>query len=364
MTAITKTCCFIASNAESAKKTSAQEKAQARRAQVRKAQIQHRQRKENYVKQLEMDVAELRASIAKAQEETQAIMRENDAIRAQIRSQAAAASSNFLATSPNLAVTPRSVPGGPGSAAASEMDLALDLGFKLDPQDLDDITMSLAFDEAMGLPSYRVSNSPSSHYSTPNTAPLTPDPTAPAGCSLTPSQTQEAINFILALEHNCRDHFLPSYNEPSTDDPSAIETGHVLMATSLGLRTAPDPVFREAARTGRGPWSPVQRPDLYNDGINIAAPVEPIAWQAPDLTLQNLYGLACAVNSASELEITPVQAWFELADRFPMEVLLRKDVLEALKREFVGVVKCPHYGAQIERGAFESIVGRVLGSVM
>jgi hypothetical protein len=41
---------------------------------------------------------------------------------------------------------------------------------------------------------------------------------------------------------------------------------------------------------------------------------------------------------------------------------MQQHILDGLKRELVGVVKCPHFGAWMERGAFESVVGRVLGS--
>lgn len=59
----------------------AQAKNQARRAQVRKAQIQHRQRKANYTKELEMDVAKLRDLIEQAEREGLALRTENEAIR-------------------------------------------------------------------------------------------------------------------------------------------------------------------------------------------------------------------------------------------------------------------------------------------
>lgn len=75
--------------------------------------------------------------------------------------------------------------------------------------------------------------------------------------------------------------------------------------------------------------------------------------------MHSLHGLASSVNP-SDLELAPVQAWFELAARYPIEILLRKDVEDGLKRAFVGVVKCPHYGAAIERGAFESICARIV----
>ena len=89
------------------------------------------------------------------------------------------------------------------------------------------------------------------------------------------------------------------------------------------------------------------------------SPPPHISWQASGLTLRSLYGLASSVNPA-DLDLTPVQAWFELAARYPLEILLRRDVEDRLKREFVGVVKCPHYGAAVERGALESICARIL----
>lgn len=55
-----------------------------RRAQVRKAQVQHRQRKANYVKQLEENIAGIRDQIADAEGGRQRLMSENEAIRAQL----------------------------------------------------------------------------------------------------------------------------------------------------------------------------------------------------------------------------------------------------------------------------------------
>lgn len=60
---------------------SAQIKAKARRAQVRKAQKQHRERKANYTKELEQDVARLRDLIEQTQTEGRALKLENDAMR-------------------------------------------------------------------------------------------------------------------------------------------------------------------------------------------------------------------------------------------------------------------------------------------
>lgn len=55
-----------------------------RRAQVRKAQVQHRQRKANYVKQLESDIAGVREQIEHAERERRTLRVENQAIRAQL----------------------------------------------------------------------------------------------------------------------------------------------------------------------------------------------------------------------------------------------------------------------------------------
>jgi hypothetical protein len=109
-----------------------------------------------------------------------------------------------------------------------------------------------------------------------------------------------------------------------------------------------------------------------------------LSWKASGLTLKSLYGLACSLNPPPPpspslalaadnddeeddgscdrgAEIAPVQAWFELVARFGAAELMREGVLDRLKRELVGVVKCPHFGASIKRLAFESVVGRVMG---
>src|SRR4051794_9542507 len=63
------------------KPQSDKERAQLRRAQVRRAQIQHRERKANYIKQLELDVSEIRDLIALSEKETAALFKENYLIR-------------------------------------------------------------------------------------------------------------------------------------------------------------------------------------------------------------------------------------------------------------------------------------------
>ncbi|ROW16174.1 hypothetical protein VPNG_01842 [Cytospora leucostoma] len=55
-----------------------------RRAQVRKAQVQHRQRKADYVQQLEANIAGIQGAIADAERQCQVLRGENEAIRALI----------------------------------------------------------------------------------------------------------------------------------------------------------------------------------------------------------------------------------------------------------------------------------------
>lgn len=171
------------------------------------------------------------------------------------------------------------------------------------------------------------------------------------------------------------------------------------MATSLALRNAPRRIFKAASKTRLFPGSSISirppssfsaapsstssNPDItttttahhhsnnYNNNDNnnnspshvggSTAPSSPLSWHTSGLTLRSLYELACSLNPADDVEVTPVQAWFELVGRFGAEAIMAEGVLESLKREFVGVVKCPHYGASLERAAFESVVGRVLG---
>lgn len=169
------------------------DKTQLRRAQVRKAQTQHRQRKANYVKQLEMDVARIRDMTEAAQRDTQALLDENKAIRAQIQ---------HAVTNPSL---PLSL--DQGVSLLTEMpeptQLSSDTRATL-PQELDSLTVTLGFDEVMDAPTFYISSPPPSsthsHSHSPSNNNAQPEPTSTPNDlpDLTPAQTQAAINFILA----------------------------------------------------------------------------------------------------------------------------------------------------------------------
>ncbi|KAK4237145.1 RNA polymerase I-specific transcription initiation factor RRN3-domain-containing protein [Achaetomium macrosporum] len=309
----------------------APDKAQLRRAQVRRAQIQHRQRKASYVKQLEMDIARIREMIEAAERESQVLLNENQAMRAQIRQ---AVENKSLPMSLDQRVSLLDEMPQP-SQLSSDTIASL-------PQELEDITITLGFDE-----------------------------------------------------HICRDHFDPSlYSPPPPDEPLPPRSpfgflghdsnGHTLMATALALRNAPAHIFKAAARTrplpgvysiSRRPSAPPPPHPSADDQDDDDDDSSGLSWKTSGLTLRSLYGLACSLNpplspddddnggggGCASAEIAPVQAWFELVTRFGAATLMREGVLDRLKREFVGVVKCPHFGASMKRGAFETVVAGVLG---
>ncbi len=161
-------------------------KAQARRAQVRKAQIQHRQRKANYVKELEMDITRLRDLIAETQRDSSILRQENEYIRSQ-------ASIHYI-------ITPVLVP---AEAPPAPPDLN---------RMLDEVTMALEFDEVLDAPSFRITSSPDMMSVDSQDDLPAAERAADSGMlpllGLSPEQTQQVINFILAYVFLV---FLPSF---------------------------------------------------------------------------------------------------------------------------------------------------------
>jgi hypothetical protein len=168
------------------------DKAQLRRAQVRKAQTQHRQRKANYVKQLEMDIAHLREMIAVAQHDTHGLLAENQAMRAQIQ-QTTKRTDWQLALDQGVSLLD-TTPDPPQLSSEASAGLQ---------QEVEGLTLTLGFDEVMNAPCYYISSPPSSTAGSRQQNVLGPDEASPPTDNrylpeLTPSQTQQAINFILA----------------------------------------------------------------------------------------------------------------------------------------------------------------------
>lgn len=117
----------------------------------------------------------------------------------------------------------------------------------------------------------------------------------------------------------------------------------MLMASAFCMQDAPDTIYNDRLAF----YNPLRKPS-------------PLTWQAHGPTLQGLYDLASSLN-AGDLEVTPIQAWFELAQRYPLETLLEPGTLDSLAREFKGTLNCVIYGASVEVTVFESITGRILG---
>lgn len=162
------------------------DKAQIRRAQVRKAQIQHRQRKANYVKQLEVDIAGIRDMIARAEKDRQTLMNENAAIRMHLE--------NVLTQT----VNPGSVVDIPPTYIPADLPDFSDT-------DLNNITIDFGIDDIMDSPVFRISSASSSAGEGPSTSQASQNASQYAHSDIisdvppmTYDQTQQAINFVLA----------------------------------------------------------------------------------------------------------------------------------------------------------------------
>ncbi|RYP76923.1 hypothetical protein DL771_001476 [Monosporascus sp. 5C6A] len=373
-------------------------KAQARRAQVRRAQFQHRQRKANYTKQLEMDAARLRDQIAVAERERAALRGENDAIRRRLamagvpiapalqqpqpQPQAATMMAGLPADRPGKASSPAALTSGSTSTMSTSPSSA-------------QYIVSLDMSE-MNSPAYQVyrTSTPSSSDAggaAGTSTDLGATAIADDGFNLTDAQTDYAINFILALEHVCWDHFHPSYFSYAHYDEAAEENTHMLMASAIALQSAPVSVFDQMTEVREhlqaNPSRPVYHPSSSNPRSQPQTQHEhqqkhhqqqqqkpppppipsPISWRQPPgpaaagLSLGSLRRLAEVMNPP-DVELAPVQAWFEIARACGPAAVRDIALMDFLKRELARVVRCVHFGAAIPRYAFDDVVGRVIGA--
>jgi hypothetical protein len=186
----------------------AQTRALIRRQQVRRAQIQHRQRRANYVRELEQGVVQTRRDIEAEVREVTGLQLANDALRTQ------------LGTGIGMGVGMQQYVDPSGQTFEIPTDNALHQGVTLsypaagpgptmDAQQLQPaVTMQWGYDETLQVPAFHISSAPTAG-TYPATALDWEPPHAPnlggadfdqhpALPQLTPVQTQEAINFILA----------------------------------------------------------------------------------------------------------------------------------------------------------------------
>ncbi|KAI5465985.1 hypothetical protein BGZ63DRAFT_120101 [Mariannaea sp. PMI_226] len=355
------------------KALTASEKSKIRRAQVRRAQIQHRKRKAEYVKQLELDVTHFRELIALAEDESAQLEKANSAMRDHLKLIGINVSVPLPNEGQEAPVNMDQVDYHVDSILASGTDLStvqpptqiysLPQESQREPElfgdvNLDEIIVRLSKDEGLTTPVFSIrSNSSDSSFdfAKSNNSTASSPPSSVGAIELSREEEQMAINFILALEHICWDHFwLGDY--PDHEYHSDEFKGHTLMASTFCMASAPEEVYR--GRKDIASASECSRRRAL--GMNPYIPAVFYEWPSPQISLSSLHGLASSLNPGDK-ELTPIQAWFELADRFPKDVLLNPETLHRLSRELNGVVVCLEFGAVIEREAFESVVGRILG---
>lgn len=320
----------------SASHASAGKQSQARRAQVRSAQIRHRQRKAHRINELESDVSQYRDMIAAAIKAAARLREENEVMRRKL-----------AAAGIGIGIVE-------GDGARQRRQDAL--------QTPEYLTVTLTMDEEMGTPAFRVSSpaaSASENLQESHKRPGASPYNTHDDVWLTLAQEEAAINFILSLEHVCWNHYDPEHklgHHHLQEDPTD-GTGHTLMASSYCMAAAPEFVYDDRESLPSVPGSAAGTTASTSPSASPAS----LRWSAPHISLQALRGLASSLNPG-DLELTPVQAWFELSDRYPIALLLEGpgSALEALRRELNGLVRCQHYGAIIERMAFESVVSRTM----
>jgi hypothetical protein len=336
-----------------------QDKAKIRRAQVRKAQIQHRQRKAEYTSKLEEDVTKYRELIAHAKHKSKLLSKENRVFReklAQLNANPAASRATawmeqqaqqpplteqppvFLQTDPDTLRTQfeaQTLHDGMNDASEPLPELFGDI-------DIDDLTITLSMDDIMGTPCFNISSaSPgASSLSTASSAGA-----EPGSQHLSYAQEQMAVNFILSLEHVCWDHFSEGHVN-SVEPMLEGALGHTLMASAYCMEQAPDSVFTELD-------------NISAQNQRLSPPT--LQWSSQGISLSSLHGLARSLTNP-DVEITPVQAWFDLASRFPTAVLLDPNMLASLKLEFKQIVHCVYYGAVMARDEYEAAIVNVFGT--
>ncbi|KAK8056952.1 hypothetical protein PG993_002179 [Apiospora rasikravindrae] len=386
------------------------DKAEARRAQVRRAQIQHRQRKVDYAKGLETDIVRLRDAIEGCKVDCRELAGDNRGMREQLASVAmvtgppaqqrqqgplgteytdqsvmSGIECSAMMMIPESSITGIANPRPPTDGFAGDADPAVVWAASSLPS-LEPHRMAyLNVDENLGSPAFQVTRGTMADQEgyagsaeeiqalsimlggTVDQAELAQGPD---------EETYRAINFILALEHTCWDHFTAAHSQlcdgiqPPSANPAVTSCsagdvddayhGHALMVSAMALQQAPGSVLRglenvAAAAAATGPISSPKEIPRANTGNSLA-------WRATGLTLESLHGLASTLNPP-DLELAPVQAWFEMVREYGQEAVLDDDgrVLDTLIAELRGMVKCLSFGAVIERAAFDDVLRKVLG---
>ncbi|KAF7897968.1 uncharacterized protein EAF01_008934 [Botrytis porri] len=359
---------------------------QHRRAQVRRAQIEHRQRKQNYVKHLEEDAIRLRGMIATTKDESSALVKENKAIESTLLASGIKNLSSLKSQDPgspankpiNMPLqqgydslrgltTPDSTQGTKPTIRTVDYEsensrLSCYISDVL-TQDSDPLTnyfsdnhdvpypstsssshINIRFDEFLNASCLHLSASSDSsakkHGAIDLSKPLPPLPgqvSIPANVVWKPSPDMSliAINFILALEHPCRTHFHHFPETPLPFDPAGDPSGHELMASTHIFAQAPPKAF--------------------------SGSTSDISWSSSSVSLAQLYAMSQSLP-VSDFEITPVQAWFMIAEKYhnDIEKVVGPRNMNSLKRGLGGLSRCYQFGAVMDVGSFWEVVDDVM----
>ncbi|KAL5600929.1 hypothetical protein BROUX41_005763 [Berkeleyomyces rouxiae] len=184
-----------------------------------------------------------------------------------------------------------------------------------------------------------------------------------------------AINFILALEFPCWEHFRCEdfYHNcrHSQSSSSRRESGHLMTASALCLTAASCAVFSvldEVADSGTA-----------HDYLGVQGRTL-VSWEGSGISYKALRSMARPTNAnstgntRSNLELTPTQAWFELESRLVRpqggrsaatgtgtgELCADHALVDRLKQQLSRIVSCSHFGTTMRRVDFEDVVADVL----
>ncbi|MCJ1276103.1 hypothetical protein MMC21_003908 [Puttea exsequens] len=304
-----------------------------RREQVRHAQRTHRQRTQNYIKTLEVEVVRLRES------ET-SLLQERDKLRGYVDVLKNTIILSNIPLPPDLEET-TSTAAAPRSF--DEFDMPASVSYEPDDFNHDRLHVHFTPQESTqgfgySAPPYPPA-APYSNHARPqsNSADLSNDYSCnQRGASAAPAATYDpkrsaradtieiAIDFVLALEHPCMPHI------PTPDAPPSVDPANHLMLAST-------PLVAQARAT----------PQLHQ------------TWSTSGAIIKELLNLSSSINL--EGEITPIEAWHRLYQHQDFW-RLDKDHIHKLKCELSFRVKCCGFGAVLDENIFWDAVNRTLAS--
>lgn len=140
---------------------------------------------------------------------------------------------------------------------------------------------------------------------------------------------------LYSLEHPCRTHFHHIPDPPPAFDPSGDSSGHVLMASTYIFPDAP--------------------PEAFNDSTPESS------WFSSSISIAQLYEMSRSLPTSS-FEITPVQAWFMIVDKYRSEIakVVETSRMEDLKRGLGILSRCYQFGAVMDVESFWEVVDDVM----